>query len=200
MSKNKYILPFSGKWYIEYGGNTKETSHSFDVISQRYAYDFEVRENDLPYHDDYHKCENYYSYLKDIICPCDGYVVEVVDKYDNTKILDGRPVICDVDSPYGNHIIIKHKHNEYSVICHIEKGSFNVKIGDIVEEGEILAKVGNSGNTQGPHIHYHLQSGINLETSKGIKIKFKDVYYVNKKIKKTKYIEKDNYVTNKKSK
>ena len=41
MSKNKYRLPFNNTWYVEYGGLTKKTSHSWDIISQRYAYDFE---------------------------------------------------------------------------------------------------------------------------------------------------------------
>ena len=46
MSKNKYRLPFNNTWYVEYGGLTKKTSHSWDIISQRYAYDFEIRKND----------------------------------------------------------------------------------------------------------------------------------------------------------
>ena len=39
MSKNKYILPFNRKWYVEFGGVKKSTSHSWDIIPQRYAYD-----------------------------------------------------------------------------------------------------------------------------------------------------------------
>ena len=47
MSKNKYRLPFNNTWYVEYGGLTKKTSHSWDIISQRYAYDFEIRKNNF---------------------------------------------------------------------------------------------------------------------------------------------------------
>ena len=119
MSKNKYRLPFNGYWYVEYGGIKKEDSHSWDVKEQRYAYDLEIRENDLPYHDDYTKIENYYSYLEDIICPCDGWVISIVDKYDNTKILKDRPVINDSDDPCGNHIIIKHLNLRIGVQTHI---------------------------------------------------------------------------------
>lgn len=33
MSKNKYLLPFKGKYFVEYGGLSKKTSHSWDIIS-----------------------------------------------------------------------------------------------------------------------------------------------------------------------
>ena len=42
MSKNKYYLPMKGIWYIEFGGTKKKNSHSWDIIGQRYAYDFEI--------------------------------------------------------------------------------------------------------------------------------------------------------------
>ena len=60
MSKNKYILPFNESFYIEFGGTRKKDSHSWDVIPQRYAYDFEIRDDqNKPYHDDYLEKSNY---------------------------------------------------------------------------------------------------------------------------------------------
>lgn len=191
MSKNKYILPFKNKWFVEYGGTKKKNSHSWDIIPQRYAYDFEIRKENLPYHTDYLKKENFYCYLEDIICPCDGFIIDIKDEYEDTKIYENRPIINDVDDPRGNYITIKHKYGEYSTICHIKKGTITVKIGDIVEEGQILGKVGNSGNTEGPHIHFQVQQGPDFNTSKGIKITFKNTYTNNKKVK---YIEKNMYV------
>jgi hypothetical protein len=38
----EYHLPFAGEWYVMNGGTTRETSHSWDLLSQRYAYDFVV--------------------------------------------------------------------------------------------------------------------------------------------------------------
>ena len=184
MSKNKYSLPFKGTWYIEYGGWKREPSHSWNIIGQRYAYDFEIRKNNLPYHDDPTKNENYYSYLENVYAPLDGWVIEAIDQYKNTHITKDRKIINDCDNPRGNHIIIKHENGEYSTICHFEKGTILVHEGDIVKEGDILGKVGNSGNTQGPHIHFQIQQGIDPDNSKGIPITFKNAYYHNKKIKK----------------
>lgn len=192
MSKNKYSLPFKGTWYIEYGGIKKINSHSFDIIGQRYAYDFEIRKDNLPYHDNLQECNNYYSYLKNVYAPLDGWVVDLVNCYSNTHITKDRKIICDCDNPRGNYIIIKHPNNEYSTICHFEKDSFEVKVGDIVKEGQLLGKVGNSGNTQGPHIHFQVQAGINPDYDKGIPITFHNAYVGSKKIKK---LEKGYYVT-----
>ena len=41
-SRNLYALPFDGAWTVFNGGVTEETSHSWDVWTQRYAYDFLV--------------------------------------------------------------------------------------------------------------------------------------------------------------
>lgn len=195
MSKNKYCLPFNGEYFIEYGGLTKKTSHSWDIIPQRYAYDFEIRKNNLPFHDDYHQLTNYYCYLDDIICPCDGFVIDLQNNYPNTKVYDDRPIINDIEEPRGNYITIKHNHGEYSTICHFEQNSIKVKIGDLVKEGDILGKVGNSGNTQGPHIHFQVQSGPDFSYSKGIIITFKNAYINNHK---KRHLSKNNYVHSKK--
>lgn len=194
-TKNKYILPFNGYWYIEFGGPNKKTSHSWDLISQRYAYDFEIRKDDLPYHTDPVKCENYYSYLEDVIAPQDGYVVDIVNEYENTRITKDRVTRNDIKDPRGNYIVIKHKYGEHSVICHIEKDTFKVNIGDIIKKGQVIAKVGNSGNTNGPHIHYQVQKGYDFGNSKGLIIRFENAYINNKK---KKIIKCKNYVNTKK--
>lgn len=185
MSKNKYILPFASSkpWFIEFGGTNKKNSHSWDMISQRYAYDFEIRKNDLPYHNDLQEFKNYYSYLEPIIAPYDGWVIELINRHQNTHITKDRQIICDVDDPKGNYIVLKHPNGEYSTLCHFEKDTFKVQLGDLVKQGDILGLVGNSGNTQGPHIHFQVQQGPNPDTDKGIKISFTKAYHQNKKIK-----------------
>lgn len=38
----EYSLPFEGKWVVVNGGISKRTSHSWDIPTQRYAYDFVI--------------------------------------------------------------------------------------------------------------------------------------------------------------
>lgn len=184
MTKNKYILPFKGTWYIEYGGTKKENSHSWKIPGQRYAYDFEIRKENLPYHSDVTEIKNYYSYLENVYAPADGWIVEMKDSYPNTHITEDRKIINDCSDPKGNYIIIKHNHGEYSTICHFEKNTFQVKVGELVKEGQLLGKVGNSGNTQGPHIHFQVQQGLDPDYAKGLPITFKNAYYKKRKKKK----------------
>lgn len=197
-TKNKYILPMEGLWYVEYGGITKKDSHSWNIISQRYAYDFEIRKNNLPYKGDYTNCENYYSYKQNIIAPSDGWVIDIKNEFNDTRILKERPAICDADDPRGNYILLKHSNNEYSLVAHILKNSFKVKVGDLVKEGQIIARVGNSGNTEGPHIHFQVQKGNDFNNSQGLIISFKNILkQSNNKFRNIKFIKKKNYIKNK---
>lgn len=177
MSKNKYSLPFDGAWYIEYGGFSIKNSHSFDMIDQRYAYDFEIRDRyNLPYFDDCLQCSSYYSYRKFVKAPFEGLVVDIGDNRPETEIRSGRPIVCSGDDPKGNYIVLKHPHGEYSVICHLLKNSFYVEVGDLIQKGDLLALVGNSGNTQGPHLHFHVQNSPYFNKAVGIKISFTNIY------------------------
>jgi hypothetical protein len=59
----------------------------------------------------------------------------------------------------GNCVIIDHGNSEYSAMMHMQKGSVRVKVGDRVAAGQVIGRLGNSGDAFGPHLHYQLQSG-----------------------------------------
>ena len=132
MSKNKYILPFKGTWYVEYGGTKKKNSHSWNIIGQRYAYDFEIRKENLPYHGDLTKNENYYSYLENIYAPSDGWVVEIVDKYEDI-------ITILLSQFWGNEARNK--------MCKEQISTYINKIEEIVKQG-IEKKEIKQGNPQ----------------------------------------------------
>jgi murein DD-endopeptidase MepM/ murein hydrolase activator NlpD len=62
----------------------------------------------------------------------------------------------------GNCVIIDHGNSEYSVMMHMQPGSVTVTVGDRVVTGQVIGRLGNSGSSGGPHLHYHLQSGPRL--------------------------------------
>ena len=62
----------------------------------------------------------------------------------------------------GNCVIIDHGNSEYSVVAHMQQGSVTVKVGERVAAGQVIGKLGNSGDSFGPHLHYQLQSGPQL--------------------------------------
>jgi murein DD-endopeptidase MepM/ murein hydrolase activator NlpD len=57
---------------------------------------------------------------------------------------------------YGNYIIISHDNGTQTLYAHIQK-SF-VSVGDVVEQGEMIAKIGMTGRTTGPHVHFEIRS------------------------------------------
>src|SRR5262249_48888843 len=51
---------------------------------------------------------------------------------------------------------------QYAFYAHLQPGSLRVKVGDRVRKGQVLAKLGFSGNTTGPHLHFQVGSGPEL--------------------------------------
>ncbi|MCL2198264.1 MAG: M23 family metallopeptidase [Defluviitaleaceae bacterium] len=173
--KCNYILPFSGKWTVVNGGVNKELSHSWELPSQRYAYDFIILDDTGKSRDgDIGDANAYFCYGKDIIAPADGVVVGMYDGF-RDSFIDGKNAYCDALNIAGNYITIKHNGNEYSVIAHILKGSITVKKGESVKQGDIIAKCGNSGNSSEPHIHFQLQDGKSFFLSAGLPIAFSGI-------------------------
>ncbi len=86
-----------------------------------------------------------------------------------------RPLHDPVDASAGNCVIIDHGNSEYSVMMHMQPGSLTVKVGDRVATGQVIGKLGNSGDAFGPHLHYQLQSGPRLWQSQPLPFRFQNI-------------------------
>ncbi len=173
--KNKYILPFNGKWTVVNGGVLKEFSHSWGIYTQRYAYDFIVLDKHaLSLNNVSTDVNSYYCYNKDILACADGEVVAAKGKYRDSYV-NGKKVFCDSNDLRGNFITIKHDNDEYSTVAHLKKGSITVNVGDKVAQGQVIGKCGNSGNTSQPHLHFQLHSTNSFFSSFGLPIAFYNI-------------------------
>jgi murein DD-endopeptidase MepM/ murein hydrolase activator NlpD len=56
----------------------------------------------------------------------------------------------------GNYVIIDLGGGRYAFYAHIVPGSIKVRKGDRVRPGQELGLLGNSGNSDAPHLHFHL--------------------------------------------
>lgn len=54
----------------------------------------------------------------------------------------------------GNYVTLSHGNGVYTTYCHMVYGSVKVKVGDIVEEGQVIGKKETTGYSTGPHLHY----------------------------------------------
>ena len=81
---------------------------------------------------------------------------------------DGTIAEADYDNWNGNYIKIKHDNNIMTVYCHCEK--LNVKKGQKIRAGEIIATVGSTGSSTGPHLHFELRiDNISYNPQKALK-------------------------------
>ncbi|WP_394351960.1 M23 family metallopeptidase [Rhodocytophaga rosea] len=58
-----------------------------------------------------------------------------------------------------NYVVIDHENGEVSLLAHLQQVTIVVQEGQLVKQGQQLGKVGNSGSTLEPHLHYQLMNG-----------------------------------------
>jgi hypothetical protein len=193
----EYRLPFDGEWTVAAGSDRRDQSHSWGILTQRYAYDFLVTDEagrtyrpvgaddagepndstdddagvgsdlEIDAPDD---PADYYCFDRPLCAPADGEVVVASDGHpDHDRIgwLD-----FDQRSILGNHVVVRHAEAEYSLFAHLRQGSVTVAEGESVAAGQHVGDCGHSGNSTEPHLHFHLQDGENFFTSAGLPIKF----------------------------
>ena len=177
-SCNRFALPFDGAWTVLNGGVTEEASHSWDVWTQRYAYDFLVLD------DEGRSCRpgadpadpaSYHCHGLAVLAPADGTVVEVHDGCPDASIALDGDVKCGGDDIRGNYVLIEHAQGEFSCLCHLVEGSTAVRPGDAVVRGQTVGRCGSSGNSSEPHLHFHVQLGRSFYASPGVPVRFERV-------------------------
>ena len=78
-------------------------------------------------------------------------------------VADGYVVIAEaLTTSYGNYIIIEHDNGLYTLYAHGQPGSITVKEGQRVKQGQQIMRVGNSGNSTGPHLHFEVRTSPGL--------------------------------------
>ncbi|NOX38414.1 MAG: M23 family metallopeptidase [Calditrichaeota bacterium] len=170
-----FSLPFEGFWTVVNGGITKENSHSWNVLNQRYAYDFLILDdNGKTYRNKGNKLDDYFAFGKPVLAPADGIVIQVQNHIPDNP----QPGTIDVGAKdfRGNFVIIKHSDIEYSFLAHLQYGSIRVKVGDRVVKGQLIGLCGNSGHSTEPHLHFHVQDHPNFFLAVSLPIMFEDFY------------------------
>src|SRR5262249_8373941 len=64
--------------------------------------------------------------------------------------------LITLDNVVGDYITLDLGRGHFAVYAHLQPGSLKVKVGDRVRAGQVLALLGNSGNSDAPHLHFHL--------------------------------------------
>ncbi|MDF9751259.1 M23 family metallopeptidase [Arthrobacter sp. ES3-54] len=116
---------------------------------------------------------SYTAYGADIVAVSGGTVVGALNTLDDQN--PGRlpdPSTITLENVLGNHVTVRHSDGRYATYAHMQKGSVTVEVGDSVLPGQTLGKIGNTGNTSAPHLHFQITEGRSVLGSAGLPFVF----------------------------
>jgi len=139
-------------------------------VAQRYAIDYmRLDAKGHFFEGDEHAPESYAGYNADVHAVADGTVVETLNTLDDQvpgKLPD--PSTINIHNIDGNHVVTDLGGGYYAFYAHMRKGSVAVKRGDHVKAGQVIGKLGNTGNTSAPHLHFHIMDSTSVLGSDGL--------------------------------
>lgn len=171
-SADSFRLPFGaatgGHWYVAWGGDDQISNKHVVAPDQRFAYDFVAMRGSEVFQGSGTKNEDHYCWNEPLYAPAAGLVVRAAG-----DVADNNPgTSSQTAPPPGNHVVIDHGKGAFSVIAHLRLGSLAVRQGQRVSKGTLIGRCGNSGRSDLPHVHYHLQTAAAYGEGEGLPVSF----------------------------
>ncbi|MEI8174287.1 MAG: M23 family metallopeptidase, partial [Deltaproteobacteria bacterium] len=193
--KGKYVFPVKGDVqmaflplsYIHHRASASQ-EFAMDLVgaNQKDATSFTEMSRPNP-----RALSDYSIWGREVLSMGDGVVVEMGDKFPEEPMRDPArftqpgyvtsllkdlvPKIGWTNTVAGNYVVIDHGNGEFSAYCHLQEGSIRVKPGDKVNKAMVIAKVGNTGNSGAPHLHFQLMDSQNFLIANGLPMMFQNV-------------------------
>jgi hypothetical protein len=169
--KGKDWVAFNG--CCEVSGAHRPTSQPVNgglYFAQRFAIDWmRLDEAGRLVNGDPADVHRWVSYDSDVLAVADGRVVKTAQNLDDQtpgSLPDPKTItLANVD---GNYIVLDLGNRVFAFYAHLRRNSISVSPGEHVKRGQVLAKLGNTGNTSAPHLHFHLMDGTSTLGSNGI--------------------------------
>jgi murein DD-endopeptidase MepM/ murein hydrolase activator NlpD len=162
-----FDLPLDGPITVAWGGQTARTNYHVSAPAERWAYDLLVTDNGKSFRGEGRAVEDYYAYDRPVQAPAGGRVVHVHDGEP-----DARPGRAEPSRGGGNYVVIEIAPEQYLFLVHLRTGTIRVRPGATVRRGDIVGRVGNSGNSSEPHLHLHVQDMPGAGEGQGIPFYF----------------------------
>ena len=126
--------------------------------AERFAIDYvQIGPDGTIFTGDKSKPESYHYFGADIHAVADGPVVGVLDGLPE-QVAGQSPTGLPLEQYGGNHIVQDIGDGNYAFYAHLKTGTVKVKVGDQLSTGQAIAALGNTGNSDAPHLHFHLMS------------------------------------------
>ena len=165
-----------GEWVAANGpSNTSDHRRSLQVvdgrarIAQRFAIDWvKLGPDGRLFHGDKAANANWYGFGADVLAVADATVSAAHDGIPENEPSDKRAVPITLETVGGNYLILDLGGGRYAFYAHLQPGSQRVHVGDKVRRGQVLALLGNTGNSDAPHLHFHVSDANNPLGAEGL--------------------------------
>lgn len=168
-------FPLRGTWWAIQAADWSD-QHKREVFSQTYAVDFvKLGPDNRFFREPGGALTDHYSWEQPVYATAGGKVAYVC--YDMPDLPPGTPpnpltFRGDIRRLLGNAVSISHGNGEFSYFAHLQQASIQVNEGELIRRGALIGRVGNSGQSPGPHLHFHLMQGPNIFLDQGLPVKF----------------------------
>lgn len=168
--------PLKGDGWFNANGCCVASAHrSFRIVSgggrfvkpETFAIDWvRLKDNQL-FEGDGSENDQYFGYGADVHSVADGTVITTRNDMPDTPP-NTPPVLIGPNDYSGNHVIVLIEPGVWAYYVHLIPGSVTVKEGDAVAKGQVLGKLGSTGNSTAPHLHFGLGDGPDILTSNSL--------------------------------
>jgi murein DD-endopeptidase MepM/ murein hydrolase activator NlpD len=176
---------------------TRVPSHGTDMLGQRYAYDLLKvdRRRGVNFHPTGPlrglifggRTSECYAWGASVHAPFDGEVVRASDGMPERDwiypVREAARMIRNgltfepskIPSILGNHVLLRSSDGTvYAGFAHLAPGTVAVAEGQRVSTGDLLGRVGHTGNSTSPHLHFQLMDSPDLMSARGIPCAFRE--------------------------
>ena len=183
--------PFrQGLWLVHNGPGDHRAAHWGSMlvhgreitVPQRYAIDFHGLDgNGRGIRGTLKGSSNsdWFGFGADVVAVADSLVRDARDGIaDNPPLFEPPPpTSVELSATGGNYVVLDLGRNQFVHYAHLQQGSVTVRAGQRVRRGQLLGRLGNSGNTNGAHLHFNVLNGPRIEKAEGLPYVF-DVFVV----------------------
>lgn len=156
-------LPVRGKWRVTQG-HTCDTSHRRSPLGSEFAWDLVAVDDPTRANGRARDGRpDGATFGRAVVAPIAGRVAFAIGNVaDNDAIGEGprKSYTAALRHPlwfFGNYVVID-AGGVFVLLAHLQNGSLAVKVGDVLREGDLVAYVGNSGNTTAAHLHVQVMN------------------------------------------
>lgn len=190
-------FPLGGEWMAVHSPGSRVPSHGTDILAQRYAFDLIKVDSRRGIH--YHPARTLqlfalgvrtvdcYAWGEPVFAPFDGEVVDASDGLlERMWLHPVRELFHVIANAFsfdprrqglrtvlGNHVILGNG-DIYALFAHLAPDSVEVEPGQHVTSGEMIGRVGHTGNSTAPHLHFQLMDGPDPLTANGVRCHFRE--------------------------